>query len=139
MEVGTSLGSSFKRYGQCQSTVEKSERSAGGETVYIPSMHAQGNSTSNSGAGNIAAHEKLSPEGKEYTGVKEPEQPTPVAPTPPAPVAEVPVPVPAPPPANTEKPNVKPELEVLPQLPELPEVKPEKETHKKKRLNPKFM
>ncbi|WKL03525.1 LysM peptidoglycan-binding domain-containing protein [Paenibacillus amylolyticus] len=62
-----------------------------GETVYIPSMHAQGNSTSNSGASNIAAHEKLSPEGKEYTGVKEPEPPAPVMPTPPAPVAEVPV------------------------------------------------
>ncbi|WJM07231.1 LysM peptidoglycan-binding domain-containing protein [Paenibacillus sp. PK1-4R] len=109
-----------------------------GETVYIPSMHAQGNSTSNSGAGNIAAQEKLSPEGKEYTGVKEPEPPAPVMPTPPAPVAEVPVPVPvpAPPPANTEKPNVKPELEVLPQLPELPEVKPEKETHKKEEVKP---
>lgn len=105
-----------------------------GETVYIPSMHAQGNNASNSGASNIAAHEKLSPEGKEYTGVKEePAPPVPVAPSPP-PVSEVPVPVP--PPANPVMPNVMPELEILPQLPELPEVKPEKEKHKKEEAKP---
>lgn len=108
-----------------------------GETVYIPSMHAQGNAASNMGASNINAHEKLSPEGKEYTGVKE--EPAPVTPTPP-PVSEAPVPIPVPvkPPANPVKPNVMPELEVLPQLPEMPEIKPEKETPKKEQVQPEL-
>lgn len=105
-----------------------------GETVYIPSMHAQGNTTSGNGATNYSAQEKLSPEGKEYTGVKEePAPPVPVMPVPaPAPAPEVSTPVPAPPaPVNPVVPNVKPELEVLPQLPKIPEVKPEKEVQKK--------
>ncbi|PQP80069.1 hypothetical protein C0Q44_29630 [Paenibacillus sp. PCH8] len=114
-----------------------------GETVYIPSMHAQGNTTSNSGASNMGAHEKLVPESKEYTGVKEEPSPSaPVTPTPPVLEVPVPVPVPVSPPANPVKPNVMPELEVLPQLPEIPEVKPEKakekETHKKEEVKPEL-
>ncbi|WJH28007.1 LysM peptidoglycan-binding domain-containing protein [Paenibacillus sp. CC-CFT742] len=113
-----------------------------GETVYIPSQPVQGNTVTGSSTGNVATHEKLSPEGKEYTGVKE--EPTPPAPPePPAPeipkaVEETPAPTPAPAPlpANPVIPNVMPELEVLPQLPELPEVKPEMAPEKKEQLVP---
>jgi morphogenetic protein associated with SpoVID len=107
-----------------------------GETVYIPSGNAGGNVASENGASSNVAHEKLSPEGKEYTGVKEETAPVvPVAPEP-APVPEVSNSVPAPIPANPVIPNIKPEVEVLPQLPEIPEEKPENEAHKKE--NTKF-
>lgn len=96
-----------------------------GETVYIPSMHTQGNSSANTEIGNMGMQEKLSPEGKAYTGVKE--ETAPVVPMPAPPVAENPVPAPVVP----AKPNVMPELEALPQLPELPEVKPEKKMEKR--------
>ncbi|WP_024633950.1 MULTISPECIES: LysM peptidoglycan-binding domain-containing protein [unclassified Paenibacillus] len=104
-----------------------------GETVYIPASNAGGNAASENGASSNVAHEKLSPEGKEYTGVKEETAPVvPVAPTPePAPVPEVSNSVPAPVPANPVIPNIKPEVEVLPQLPEIPEEKPQKEAYKK--------
>ncbi|MGC5774907.1 LysM peptidoglycan-binding domain-containing protein [Paenibacillus pabuli] len=102
-----------------------------GETVYIPSMATPGNVGSENGASSNVAHEKLSPEGKEYTGVKEETAPiVPVVPAP-APAPEVSNPAPAPVPANPVVPNVKPEMEVLPQLPELPEVEPVKEVQKK--------
>lgn len=103
-----------------------------GETVYIPSMHAQGNQASNTEIGNIGAQEKLSPEGKEYTGVKE--ETAPIVPAPPTPAVETPVPVPAPMPPAPVKPNVMPEMEALPQLPEMPEMKPEKKTDKKEEM-----
>lgn len=111
-----------------------------GETVYIPSQHLQGNAVAGSEAGNIVAHEKLSPEGKDYTGVKEEPAPAPPAPVTPKPVEEAPVPAPTPAPTpvppNPVMPNVMPELEVLPQLPEIPEVKPEKEPEKKEQVAP---
>lgn len=104
-----------------------------GETVYIPSGNAGGNAASENNASSNVANEKLSPEGKEYTGVKEETAPVvPVAPAPePAPVPEVSNSVPAPVPANPVIPNIKPEVEVLPQLPEIPEEKPQKEAYKK--------
>ncbi|MGO4532895.1 LysM peptidoglycan-binding domain-containing protein [Paenibacillus sp. 2TAF8] len=108
-----------------------------GETVYIPSMHTQGNQAANPNIGNIGAQEKLSPEGKEYTGVKE--ETAPVVPSPPPQAVEKPVPVPAPAPVAPAKPNVMPELEALPQLPEMPEMpemKPEKKTDKKEEMKP---
>ncbi|GGH61047.1 hypothetical protein GCM10008014_36080 [Paenibacillus silvae] len=101
-----------------------------GETVYIPSMHTQGNSSANTEIGNMGMQEKLSPEGKAYTGVKE--ETAPVVPMPAPPVAENPVPAPVVP----AEPNVMPELEALPQLPELPEVKPEKKMEKKEEKQP---
>nr|WP_240343233.1 LysM peptidoglycan-binding domain-containing protein [Paenibacillus sp. ALJ109b] len=101
-----------------------------GETVYIPSANAPGNVASENGTSSNVAHEKLSPEGKEYTGVKE--ETAPVVPVPePAPLPEVSNAVPAPVPANPVVPNIKPEVEVLPQLPEIPEEKPQKEAQKK--------
>ncbi|MGV2886533.1 LysM peptidoglycan-binding domain-containing protein [Paenibacillus taichungensis] len=104
-----------------------------GETVYIPSANAPGNTASENGTSPNVAHEKLSPEGKEYTGVKEETAPVvPVVPVPePAPLPEVSNAVPAPVPANPVVPNIKPEVEVLPQLPEIPEEKPQKEAQKK--------
>ncbi|WP_434749738.1 LysM peptidoglycan-binding domain-containing protein [Paenibacillus amylolyticus] len=105
-----------------------------GETVYIPSMHTQGNQAVNTNIGNIGAQEKLSPEGKEYTGVKE--ETAPVVPSPPPQAVEKPVPVPAPAPVAPVMPNVMPELEVLPQLPEMPEMKPEKKMEKKEEMKP---
>ncbi|MCG7380088.1 LysM peptidoglycan-binding domain-containing protein [Paenibacillus sp. ACRSA] len=113
-----------------------------GETVHIPSMQVQGNTGTDIGASNVAAHEKLSPEGKEHTGVKEepvtPEAPVPSSP-PPTPVVPEPIkeqPAPTSKPANPVPPNVMPELEVLPQLPEIPDVKPTKEPEKKENLAP---
>ncbi|PYE44424.1 LysM peptidoglycan-binding domain-containing protein [Paenibacillus barcinonensis] len=100
-----------------------------GETVYIPSMHTQASNSANTEMGNMGMQEKLSPQGKEYTGVKE--ETAPVAPPPPA-VVETPVPAPVVP----AKPNVMPELEVLPQLPEMPEMKPEKKMDKKEEKQP---
>ncbi|MEK3824981.1 MULTISPECIES: LysM peptidoglycan-binding domain-containing protein [Paenibacillus] len=105
-----------------------------GETVYIPSMHAQGNQAANTQMGNMGAQEKLSPEGKEYTGVKE--ETAPVVPAPPPQAVETPVPVPAPVPVTPAKPNIKPELEALPQLPVMPEMKPEKKPDKKEEMKP---
>ncbi|UPK42878.1 MULTISPECIES: LysM peptidoglycan-binding domain-containing protein [Paenibacillus] len=104
-----------------------------GETVYIPSASAPGNGASENDASSNIAHEKLSPEGKEYTGVKEETAPVvPAVPVPEAaPVPEVSNLVQAPEPANPVIPNIKPEVEVLPQLPEISEEEPQKETYKK--------
>lgn len=107
-----------------------------GETVYIPSMHSQGNYMPNAEIGNVGVLEKLSPEGKEYTGVKEETAPI-VPPSPPQAVeTPAPVPVPTPAPVVPAKPNVMPELEALPQLPEMPEMKPEKKVEKKEEMKP---
>nr|WP_285888904.1 LysM peptidoglycan-binding domain-containing protein [Paenibacillus polysaccharolyticus] len=105
-----------------------------GETVYIPSMHTQGNQAANTQMGSMGAQEKLSPEGKEYTGVKE--ETAPVVPAPPPQAVETPVPVPAPVPVAPAKPNIMPELEALPQLPVMPEMKPEKKPDKKEEMKP---
>lgn len=101
-----------------------------GETVYIPSANAPGNANSENGTSSNVANEKLSPEGKEYTGVKE--ETAPVVPVPEStPVPEVSNVVPAPVPANPVVPNIKPEVEVLPQLPEISEEKPQMEAQNK--------
>lgn len=111
-----------------------------GETVYIPSVQGQGGAAPGNNASNSAADEKLSPEGKEYTGVKENTEviENPVMPAPaPAPVtepqAEAPI-VSSPPEVNQELPNVMPNLEVVPQLPVMPEVKPSKQPEIKKEV-----